>query len=113
MKFEEALLELRKGKKIVSIEFPRLEFNLSGLYELSYTVPSGISSFSVIETMIKGDWEVLESPGKTFSEVFEAFKEGKSIRRKLWTGGLYVINKENNNQVMPNDLLATDWEICE
>lgn len=116
MKFEEALVELRKGKKITCISLPGSEFSLSDLWEISITLPNGISIFSVIDFIIKGEWFIVEEPGKTFSEVFEAFNEGKKIRRKKWDESFphsYLDNEYGDLSIHTDDLIANDWEIME
>lgn len=111
MKFEEALQELRKGKKIKCIgkgDFISLETLKN------YDLPS----FFRCDLVMDGEWEVIEEPGKTFPEVFEAFKEGKYVRRKEWSTDNYLPYKRLNNQTLafqfhPKDLLAKDWEIID
>lgn len=99
MKFEEALAELRKGRliSIDGVEFFHLRQNFSIEF-----YPHWFDS---------DRWEVIEEPGKTFDQVFEAFKEGKTIRRKsnhpsqLWNKQICFL--------YPDDLLANDWEVIE
>lgn len=112
MKFEEALAELRKGKKIECIDFPIYEIALSELNKISITFPSGISCFSAIEFIVKGKWKIIEEPGKSFPEVFESFKEGKKIRCKSWPKEDFLDNKILN-YTRNSCLLETDWEVIE
>lgn len=107
MKFEEALVELRKGKKIKRICF----------YEsLSLDIIKKEETLKImISDILQDDWIIEEKPGKTFPEVFEAFKKGKSIRRKSWV----VITERvltkgcEGNIINSFDLEANDWEIIE
>jgi len=113
MKFEEALKELRNGKKISCISLPSLEFSLSPQYELSIKLPNNLSKFSIIDFIIKGEWYVLEEPGKSFPEVFESFKQGKKIKRKCLSIDSYLTKNDCYYNLNAKDLLATDWIIVE
>lgn len=107
MKFEEALIELRKGKRIKRDcwVFP---FYDNEENEEHCGVEIGI------DDILSNDWIVEDKPGKTFPEVFEAFKEGKSIRRKGWANMEYRMNKyiEGDIFISSKDFLSTDWMIC-
>lgn len=96
MKFKEALEELYKGKKIGCLSFPNTVFDNVNCYK--------DIDFSYI---IFGEWFIVEEPGKTFPEVFEALKEGNHIRRKKWP------LEDRMSKSSREDLLATDWEIVE
>jgi len=108
MKFEEALVELRKDKKIRNkIWRSNLYISLEKKFNTHFDY-----------NFIYEDWEVLEEPGKTFPEVFEAFKEGKSIRRKEWlkydeTKNMYFQISDFYTKLTSQDLLETDWETIE
>lgn len=103
MKFEEALVELKKWKSIrrkLWINGERIGFmKKSGNFNVSY------------EELHADDWEVLEEPGKTFPEVFEDFKEGKKIKRKHWISCDYLSKDSNICGTSVEDLLSTDWEV--
>lgn len=101
MKFEEALQELRKGKPIHRKCNP---FHYYSLLSLEKDCD-----------MLAEDWEIMEEPGKTFPEIFEAFKEGKKVRRRYWVSSINYIEKSDDDNFTLNakDLLATDWEIIE
>lgn len=102
MRFEEALIELRKGKKI------RRKF------KEFITVLYLKDSYITYDDLFAEDWEVIEEPGKTFPEVFESFKDGKRIRRKIWwEGQAKGMISTKPGTISIDDLLATDWEICE
>lgn len=105
MQFEEALIELRKGKKIRHSFFEEGKF-LDIHNVLMDNIPG---SYILCE-----QWSIHEEPGKTFPEVFEAFKEGKKIRRKEWMHSMYFKRDDrlitDLNHV---DLLATDWIVLE
>jgi hypothetical protein len=104
MKFEEALSELRKGKKIRHAAWdPSFYLSIS---------EDCLNYFPCTPHLISAYWEVFEEPGKTFPEVFEAFKEGKKVKRKSWDRILCIENL-NLTLVDCHDLLATDWMICE
>lgn len=105
MKFEEALVELRKGKRI------KRKCHRNYIYK-SDPVPSNRYIFIMDILNDLDDWEVKEEPGKTFPEVFEAFKEGKNIRRKSWKEG-HICACHINKYFINEDLLATDWEVIE
>lgn len=65
-----------------------------------------------INDILAEDWVVIdENPGKSFPEVFEAFKEGKKIIRKQWR--VDSIDKSSDLPLYADDILATDWEIVE
>ena len=97
MRFEEALIELRKGKKISL-----------GIWMYSIESIKDDSAINLsFKELFSEDWEVLEEPGKTFPEVFEAFKDGKHIRRKKWP------LEDRMSKSSRDDLLATDWEIID
>lgn len=111
MKFEEALVELRKGKSI------KRKCHINYL-SLKSPINTRVLLIDILNDL--NDWEVLEEPGKTFPEVFEAFKEGKNIRRKSWVIGSFICEKKYSeigwnygSGMIPSDLLATDWEIYE
>lgn len=103
MKFEEALVELKKWKSIkrkLWINGERIGFmKKSGNFNVSY------------EELHADDWEVLEEPGKTFPEVFDAFKAGKFIRRKGWLSKRDLVNKDS--VIYAWEILATDWMVIE
>ncbi len=124
MKFEEALVELKKGNAslrtewndgsildiygggIVRIIHPNEKYNYYTLIPLR---------FDDIEA---NDWFLYEEPGKTFDQVFEAFKKGKSIRRKEWleydeTKNMHFQISEVYTKLNSQDLLETDWEVIE
>jgi hypothetical protein len=105
MKFEEALVELRKGKIIyLRHVHKKVELNPDGNF---------MANFS-LDDMFYGEWDIKEEPGKTFPEVFEAFKEGKRIKRKCWHVEKYIHNIFTSNSTWSlyiDDLLSTDWEI--
>lgn len=107
MKFEEALVELRKGKKIKLPSWKKywLELFNENIIKIS------------LEEILSECWEIVEEPGKTFPEVFEAFNKGKKIRRKDWIrdprehGNL--MKSDGGKKIYIFDLLATDWEIID
>jgi hypothetical protein len=102
MKFELALTELRKGK---TIKLSSSDYTILNLEEnLGYVLHAS--------QLVGDDWEIIEEPGKTFPEVFEAFKEGKKIRRKSWEKGLSNA-KDRTLHIWVEDILSTDWEIVE
>lgn len=110
MRFEEALAELRKGKKIQMSSRDWIIFSLED--EHGYCL--GVNDF------VNEDWQTLEEPGKTFPEVFEAFKEGKKIKRKSWTNERYFLHKECEEycecvmgKIDRDDLMEKDWEILD
>ena len=109
MKFEEALAAFRNGKSIAR-----------GTYEDG--MHGGINKNSDCELhlidILAEDWFIWEKPGKSFPEVFYAFKEGKWIRRKSWETDHYLPFKKINNQTIgisffPEELLKNDWEVIE
>ncbi len=115
MKFEEALVELRKGKKIKRSCF------------LDYISPNHLNPIFIktqesllLNDIFQDDWMV-EEPGKTFDKVFEDFKSGKKIRRKSWlkTGPIsystddFFISTYHGFRLYNEDLLATDWEVID
>lgn len=119
MKFEEALVELRKGKEISSRGISLKVINdLIGFSDYPYeTTP-----ISIINTIFHSQWEVLEKPGKSFDQVLEAFKEGKSIHRKSWKDKIKLNNKgwtdsrtifTDDYDLSIEDILATDWEVID
>jgi hypothetical protein len=118
MKFEEALVELRKGKKIREIREYGREFiisldsgNISILSEVRYLDDP---YKKLCARIVECDWEVIEESGKTFPELFEEFKEGKKIRRKSWFSSHYI-KLHDTNSVDANivDLIENDWEVIE
>jgi hypothetical protein len=110
MKFEEALIELRKGKRIKRECFP---------FSIGKDEPIGTYLFLIDILNDLDDWEVLKEPGKTFPEVFEAFKEGKKIRRKSYKIDTHHISlkdtdsETNMTYIKKLELLETDWEIID
>lgn len=100
MKFEEALAELRKGKKIK-------RRNHENFVSIRSPIHTAVHLIDILNDL--NDWEVMEEPGKTFPEIFEAFKEGKTIRRKSWYPKGFTGN--NDRYIDTEDLLATDWEV--
>ena len=114
MKFEEALVELRKGKEISSRGISLKVINdLIGFSDYPY----GTTPISIITTIFHSQWEVLEKPGKSFDQVLEAFKEGKKIRRKEWNVGSFMVKSGYSvgwsYGMHPSDLIKTDWEVIE
>lgn len=104
MKFEEAFVQYRKGK--------RIRRNSKEFITILYLKDSCITN----EDLFAEDWEVIEEPGKTFDQVFEAFKEGKYIRRKSWINHTILCARWKvsiDEFIHTADLLATDWEIIE
>jgi hypothetical protein len=114
MRFEEALIELRKGKKIVCVSREGMRLHISDYDELSVITKPNFTSFECMELIVKGEWFIEEEPGKTFPEVFEAFKEGKKIKRKVWEEIYFHIDKDIFFEcITPRDLIEDDWEIIE
>lgn len=101
MKFEEALIELRKGKKIKRKAHENY---------ISYKSPIETEVILIDILNDLDDWEVYEEPGKSFTEVFEALKSGKFIKRKEWIDG---ISCKEEGYLSITNLLCTDWEIIE
>lgn len=104
MKFEEAIRELRNGNTIRRKSWP----------VLGCIQPLLLTSSKVTfdyECLHADDWEVLEEHGKTFPEVFQAFKEGKKIKRKSWISISFIENDVMS--IYGEDLLATDWMLVE
>ena len=102
MLFEDALKELRNGKSIRRSIWMKV---------YKYSLLSDDDGFLMSKyDLLQEDWEVVEEPGKTFPEVFEAFKEGKKIKRKAWNR--YLQNNMFDTFHM-SDLLANDWIIVE
>lgn len=102
MKFEEVLIELRKGKII--------KRSIWNNHVLSNNI-NNMNNMLYVEDLLSDDWEVLEEPGKTFYEVFQAFKEGKKIKRKCLSANTYLTKNDCYYNLNAKDLLATDWEI--
>lgn len=102
MKFEEALVELRKGKKIRnklwgSSFFISLEKRFNTNFDYNF---------------IHEDWEAIEKPGKTFDQVFEEFKEGKKIRRISWDEDHYMkLHDLESCDCNIVDIIENDWEV--
>lgn len=118
MKFEEALVELRKGKEINIKGFSFIfSLNLDSNKIVQFTnYGQGHSTIGLITAIVHGEWEIVEKPGKTFAEVFEDFKEGKIIRRKEWGKGCFICKNtcyKDEPIINLTDLLATDWEVIE
>lgn len=109
MKFEAAILELRKGKKITSSEMT-LKLHKLGELQVHSNI---INSHHIMNLVVNDDWEVLEEPGKTFPEVFDAFKKYKKIRRKCWDDNNFMEKEERLIDLNENDLLANDWEVID
>ncbi len=99
MKIKDVLDDFYNGKKIKR-KSSRHSYNLIYLDKNS--------------DMLAEDWEVIEEPDKTFQEVFEAFKNGKYIRRKSWED-YELFHREylecGVNLIIAEDLLASDWVI--
>jgi hypothetical protein len=116
MKFEEALVELRKGKKVRCKDYRlSIKKTLDNYIEFEEYGHS-LSHVELINIIFSIQWEVVEEPGKTFPEVFEAFKEGKTIKRKEWINDISIFQKDLKNHVdylLAKDLLATDWQVIE
>lgn len=98
MKFEEALIELKKGKRITIRSF----VYDPGWKEYTFNF-NDIMSF---------EWEIY-NPGKSFNEVFEEFKQGKKIRRKSWDIFNHISLNTNTKVIYRDDLIASDWEVIE
>lgn len=112
MKFEDALAELRKGKQITSSEITLKLYDSGELYVNSNI----INSHHVMHLIVHDKWEVLEEPGKTFPEVFESFKNGKIIKRKIWENDWFIHADDKVKGVVDldvDDLLANDWMVCD
>ena len=105
MKFEDALRELRNGKKI-----RRESWKIHGIM---HPLLPNTKLCVDYECFHAEDWEIIEEPGKTFPEVFEAFKEGKLIKRKSWPSEYFCCSEMNSNHLSHIDLIATDWMICD
>ncbi len=104
MKFEEALPDVRKGNKIYVKDWGQDWYDMFN---------KNIIKIS-LNQILYCDWQILEEPGKTFPEVFESFKDGKRIRRKIWwEGQAKGMISTKPGTISIDDLLATDWEICE
>lgn len=108
MKFEEALVELRKGKKIACHSFPDEIFELTDNGLIFHEIP--------ISFFILGEWGILEEPGKTFDQVFKEFEQGKKIRRKIWPKDVgisikMIITNDDYLMAYMKDLTEKDWEV--
>lgn len=101
MKFEEVLVEFRKGKTIIC--------------PAGFTICLGkFIGITLCEIdILSEEWKLKEETGKTFPEVFEAFKDGRKIKRKSWTYQYSFLQKESFGALSCEDLLATDWIVME
>jgi hypothetical protein len=100
MKFEEALVELRKGKNISRFEWgSHKDF-------LDLTIKDILSE----DWVLSENWKSLQKPGKTFDQVFEDFKLGKRIRRNGWDSSHYV--SVNDLFLTMESILSNDWEVA-
>lgn len=108
MKFEEAIIEYRKGNKIKRNNGMMKQWLYKEIID-SHDLIFDIS----FNDIVAEDWEVLEKTGKTFPEVFEAFKDGQKIRSKRWVNNWYYIQISDTGdlELDVEDLLANDWEI--
>jgi hypothetical protein len=104
MKFEEAM-------EAANLELVKSLFNIQ---------EKGPNNFADDFVQIEKNGEVIEEPGKTFDQVFEDFKNGKNIRRKVWNKEYnlhkhyQLIKDENYNLKLPifsSDLIEDDWEV--
>jgi len=111
MKFEEAIYYFKQGSTIKRHKWPS--------YDVFYINEKEVTKYALSkEDYLADDWEIvpkIEKPGKTFLEVFEAFKEGKKIRRRYWDECMFFHRDGNpyDIELDEDDLLGTDWEICE
>lgn len=117
MKFEETVIELRKGKEISGFFAEICGINKISLKEVNNRIkftefPMTLSWSELVNILFYGEWSVKEEQGKTFDQVFESFKEGKKIRRKSWSKFSSI---SNTPCYLPDvrDLLANDWEVIE
>lgn len=104
MKFEEALVELRKGKKIRKVLW---------LFTQYMDLKNYKQFFFDAEEVLNSEWELYQEPGKSFPEVFEAFKSGKFIKRKEWENKHLFGSEMSSIHLSYKDVLATDWEIID
>lgn len=114
MKFEDALKALREGKKITCLSLGcEITLNDMGtLYVMSREIT--FDDGDLLNQIIFGEWHFVEEPGKTFPEVFEAFKKGKKIRRKSWVNEhSYRIIASDEDYISCLDLGADDWIMCD
>lgn len=111
MKFEDAMKALGNGE---TLELDGWLFNLETIKEDGkMAIPYNY--------IISDEWIVHVKPGKTFREVFEAFKDGKKVRRKKWEGCCFLQGSQMNHLHPPKahttiavpHLLENDWEICD
>lgn len=102
MKFEEALVKLREGNRI-----KRKNWHGMGISK------DDCADELIIKEILSEDWVVIEELGKTFDQVFEAFKNGKNLRRKTWPKEYIFSIRLNSANINKLDLLANDWEILE
>lgn len=112
MKFEEALVELRKGKEIICISKGGLTLKLDKNSEIKMSSFLEVLDIGIMELIIKGEWIIEYERGKSFPDVFEAFKEGKRIRRKSWIEIIWL-STCSNFEINNKDLLSIDWEIID
>ncbi len=86
-----------------------LEMNLDNQISLTlpYTPP--------IDEILANDWEIYEEKTKlhTFEKALSALKEGKTIKRKLWTTKVIERDFCDDYSIMftIDDFEAKDWEI--
>lgn len=114
MHFEEAVIELRKGKEISGFFAEICGINKISLKEgnnrIKFTeFPMTLSWSELVNILFYGEWSVKEEQGKTFYQVLEAFKEGKKIRRKIWVDSF--ISKESSYFISSEDVRSNDWEV--
>jgi hypothetical protein len=109
MKFQEAIYYFKLGSTIKRKKWPS--------YDVFYINEKEVTKYALSkEDYLAEDWEIvhkIEEPGKTFPEVFEAFKEWKKIKRKNWRLCDSLSCNLNICVASVDDLLETDWEIIE
>lgn len=104
---------LTKENKVISYIGCFDKINIDQIYDIG-DIP--IERFSHIELMLSNRWIKLQDWHKskkehtklhTFEEALNAYKSGKSIRRK----GYGMIHNDDSCDLDRDDLMANDWEI--
>lgn len=112
MKLEEALVELRKGRKIRLKGWADGDAIQKGECESFYLIPSDFLS---------DEWEVVQPLPMSFGEAMKAAVEGKRVARPKFVGwGIVADNyslRVSRSGVLygpsVEDILATDWGIVD
>lgn len=113
MKLEEALVELRKGRKIRHKSWGIRDAAKTNEYDLFYVT---------VGALLSDEWEVIAPRPRSFAEAMMFVAEGKMVSRDLPNAKWYLRSDGEEVLFMPSgarycpsidDILTAEWEIVD